>query len=65
MVYQVDNKELADAVRDLRSLVGEADSSRDGVLVRCRTQRVERITIVDEAISQTVSQESTYGSTGH
>ena len=55
MVYQVENKDLADAIRDLRSLVGQADSSRDEVLARCRTQRVERITIVDKAISQTVS----------
>ena len=58
MVYQVENKELADAVRDLRSLVGQADTSCDEVLARCRTQRVERITIVDKAISQTVSEGS-------
>ncbi|TBU39582.1 hypothetical protein BD309DRAFT_1022044 [Dichomitus squalens] len=53
VVYQVENQDLADALRDLRSLVGQAGSSKDELLARCRTQRIERIAITDKAISQT------------
>ena len=55
MVYDVDSKDLNDAIRGLRSLVSITDPSDGDILTRCRRQRVERLALIDEAVSKTVS----------
>ncbi|KAI0757264.1 hypothetical protein C8Q80DRAFT_1132754 [Daedaleopsis nitida] len=53
IVYQVDNKDLANAIRGLRVLVSKEDISGDEILARCRQQRIQRLTLIDNAISRT------------
>lgn len=54
VVYQVDNKDLANSIRALRALVSKEDMSGDEILARCRQQRIERLTLIDNAVSRTV-----------
>lgn len=54
VVYQVENAELTTAHQSLRSMVERASSSPDNILEKCKKQRVERITLTDKAIVETV-----------
>ncbi|KAI0374438.1 hypothetical protein BV20DRAFT_1049238 [Pilatotrama ljubarskyi] len=54
VVYEVENDDLNLALKSLKALVlapSQADS--DEVVVRCKNQRMERISVADRAIAQT------------
>ncbi|RPD81724.1 hypothetical protein L226DRAFT_527984 [Lentinus tigrinus ALCF2SS1-7] len=53
VVYQIDNFELATALRSMRELITKEDSAADELVSKCMQQRIERTSAIDEAITTT------------